>query len=70
MLLLLWIQIRQIRMYLVLLDPDPDILVRGIDPDSDLVPDPNPSIIKQNSKINLDSYCFVNSFCFFIFFKK
>jgi hypothetical protein len=55
-------------MYLVLLDPD--ILVRGMDPDSDLVLDPDPSIIKQNSKINLDSYCFENSFCIFIFLKN
>jgi hypothetical protein len=34
--------------------PDPDSLVRGMDPD--------PSIIKQNSKKNLDSYCVVTSF--------
>jgi hypothetical protein len=33
--------------------PDSDPLVRGIDPD--------PSIIKQNSKKNLDSYFFVTS---------
>jgi hypothetical protein len=31
--------------------PDPDPLVRGMDYD------PDPSIIKQNSKKNLDSYC-------------
>jgi hypothetical protein len=31
--------------------PDLDPFVRGTDPD--------PSIIKQNSKRNLDSYCFV-----------
>jgi hypothetical protein len=32
-----------------LLDPDPDPLVRGIDPDQDPAPDPglDPSIIKQ-----------------------
>jgi hypothetical protein len=30
-------------MFLGLLDPDPDLLVRGMDPD----PDPDPSIIKQ-----------------------
>ncbi len=35
------IRIRQIRMFLGLLDPDPDSLVRGMDPDLD------PSIIKQ-----------------------
>jgi hypothetical protein len=33
--------------------PDPDPLVRGTDPD--------PSIIKENSKKNLDCYCFVTS---------
>jgi hypothetical protein len=33
-------------------------LVRGTDPD--LAPDP--SVIKQKLKKNLDSYCFVNSF--------
>jgi hypothetical protein len=33
--------------------PDPDPLVRDTDPD--------PSIIKQNSKKNIDSYCFVTS---------
>jgi hypothetical protein len=42
------IRICQIRMILGLLDPDPDPLVRGMDPD--------PSIIK-----NLDSYCFLTS---------
>jgi hypothetical protein len=40
-------------MFLGLLDPDP--LVRDTDPD------PDPSIIKQNGKKNLDSYCFVTS---------
>jgi hypothetical protein len=44
-------------MFLDLLDPDPDLLVRGMDPDLD----PDPCIIKQNSKKNLDSYCFVTS---------
>ncbi len=57
----LWIRIH---MFLGLLDPDP--LVRGMDPDSDqaLDPDsdPDPTIIKKNSKKNLDLYCFVNSF--------
>jgi hypothetical protein len=33
------------------------------------VPDPDPSIIKQNSKKNFDSYCFVTSFGLFIFEK-
>jgi hypothetical protein len=43
-------------MFLAILDPDPDSLVRGKDPD--------PSIIKknkQNSKENLNSNCFVTS---------
>ncbi len=47
------------RMFLGLLDPDP--LVRCTDPD--------PSIIKQNIKNNLDSYCFVTSSLLFIFEK-
>ncbi len=63
---------RQARLYSVVVraaDPDPsdpyvfgppgsepDPLVRGIDPDS--YPAPDPSIIKQTSKKNLDSYCF------------
>ncbi len=51
------IQIRRIRMYLDLLDPDP--LVRGMDPD------PDPTIINQNSKKKLDSYCFVSFFLTF-----
>ena len=38
--------------------PDPDPLVRGMDPD------PDPSIIMQNSKKNLDSYYFVTFFDF------
>jgi hypothetical protein len=42
-----------------LLDPDP--LVRGMDQD--------PSIIKKNSKKNLDSYCFVTSLWGFVFEK-
>jgi hypothetical protein len=46
--------IRRIRMFLALLDPDPDPLVRGMDPD--------PSIFKQNGKKNFDSFCFVTSF--------
>ena len=40
-----------IHMFLGLPDPHPDTLVRDMDPD--------PSIIKQNSKKNIDSYCFV-----------
>jgi hypothetical protein len=35
------IQIRRIRMFLGLLDPDPDPLVKGMDPNAD------PSTIKQ-----------------------
>jgi hypothetical protein len=46
-------------MFLGLLDPDLDPLVRGMDPD--------PTIIKQNRKKNLDSYCLVTSFGLFIF---
>ncbi len=38
------IQIHQIHMFLGLQDPDPDPLVRGMDPDLD----PDPSIIMQN----------------------
>jgi hypothetical protein len=34
-----------LRMFLGLLDPDPDPLVRGMD--TDPAPDPDPSIIKQ-----------------------
>ncbi len=49
--------IRRILMFLGLLDPDPDPLVRGMDQD--------PSIIKQISKKNLDSYCFVTTFLTF-----
>jgi hypothetical protein len=45
------ISIRGIRNFLGLSDPDP--LARGMDPDS--------SIIKQNSKKNLDFFCFVTS---------
>jgi hypothetical protein len=47
-------------MFSALLDPDP--LVRGMDQDRAL----DPSIIKQNSKKNLDSYCFVTSFLLLI----
>jgi hypothetical protein len=48
------IRIRRIRMFLG--PPGSGPLVRGMDTD------PDPSIIKKNSKINLDSYCFVTSF--------
>ncbi len=60
-------------MFLGLLDPDPDPLVRGMDSDLDSTPDPDPFIILLSSskicKINLDSYCFVASFGLFIFKK-
>jgi hypothetical protein len=42
--------------------PDPDPLVKGMDPDPDPAMDSDPSIIKQISKKNLDFYCFVTSF--------
>jgi hypothetical protein len=51
----IWIRIH---VFLGLLDPDPDPLVRGMDTDPGL----DPSIIKQNNKENLDFYCFVTSF--------
>jgi hypothetical protein len=41
----LGILIRQISMFLGLLDPDPDPLVRGMNLDS--APDPDPSMAKQ-----------------------
>jgi hypothetical protein len=44
------IRIRRIRMILALLDTDP--LVRGMDPVP--APGPDPSIIKQKKKKNLD----------------
>ncbi len=40
----LWIRIH---VFLGLQDPDPDPLVRGMDPDPALDPDPDPSIIMQ-----------------------
>jgi hypothetical protein len=47
--------------------PDPDPLVRGMDPDPAM--DPVPSIIllssSKNSKKNLDSYCLVTLFKLF-----
>jgi hypothetical protein len=42
-------------MFLGILDPDQDPLVRGMDPD----PDPDPSNIKKKK---IDSRCFVTSF--------
>jgi hypothetical protein len=51
-----------------ILDPDPS--VRGMDPDPllrGMDPDLDPSITKQKSKKNVDSYCFVTSFGLFIF---
>jgi hypothetical protein len=51
-------------MFLGLLDPDPDPLVRGMDPDPALDPDPDLSIIMEKSKRNLDSYYFVTLFDF------
>jgi hypothetical protein len=47
--------------------PDPDPLVRGMDPDPALNPDP--SIIMQNNKKNLESYYFV-TLLIFIFEKQ
>jgi hypothetical protein len=44
-------------MFLGLLDPEPDPLVGGMDPDPDLFL----SSVKNSMK-NLDSYCFVTSF--------
>jgi hypothetical protein len=44
--------------------PDPDPLVRGMDPDQYPAPDPDPSIIMQNNKKNLDAYYSVTLFDF------
>ncbi len=55
-------RIHRIHVFLGLPDPNPDPLVRGMDPDPDPALDPDPSIIKQKSKKNLDFYCFVTSF--------
>jgi hypothetical protein len=49
-------------MFLGLQDPDPDPLVRGMDPDPALDPDPLSSC--KNSKKNLDSFYFVTLFDF------
>jgi hypothetical protein len=43
----LWIQIRINRIHMFLGLPDPDPLVRGMDPDPDPALDPDPSIIMQ-----------------------
>jgi hypothetical protein len=54
-------------MFLGHLDPDPDPLVRGMDPDPEPVldPDPDPSVIKQ-IKLEKPSFLF---FCdFFLTF--
>jgi hypothetical protein len=59
------IRIRRIHMFLGLLDPD--LLVRGMHPDPAL--DPDPSIIMQNSKNDLDSYYFVTLFLTFYLWK-
>jgi hypothetical protein len=55
----IWIRICRSRMLLGL--PNPDPLVQGTDRDPDLASAPDPSIIKQNSKKNLESYWFVTS---------
>ncbi len=55
----------RIHMFLGLPDPDPDPLVRCMDPDWD----PDPYIINKKGKKNLDSYCFVTPFGLFIFAK-
>ncbi len=55
-------------MFFGLPDPDPDLLVSGMDPDPGmdqdpaLDPAPDPSITVQNNKKNLDSYYLVTLF--------
>ena len=44
---MLRIRIHRIHVFLGLPDPNPDPLVKGIDPDLDPAPDPDPSIIMQ-----------------------
>jgi hypothetical protein len=58
--LLIRIRIHRIPMFLGLLDPGPDPLVRGMDPDPDPAPDldSDPSIIMPKIVRNLDSYYF------------
>ncbi len=48
----------RISMFLGLLDPDPDPLVRATNP----VPDSDLLSPRKNNGKNLDSYCFVTSF--------
>ncbi len=52
------ISIKRKKQYIVL-NPDPDQLIKSMDPD------PDPSSISKNSKKNLDFYCFVISFWLF-----
>jgi len=49
----LFLAVFRIRINMFLGLPDPDLLFRSMDPD--------PPIIKQNSKKNLGTYCFVTS---------
>ncbi len=58
-------------MFFGLPNPDPDPLVRGMDPDPDPALDPDPYIIKsniyyisKNNKKNLESYYLVTLFDF------
>jgi hypothetical protein len=53
----------RIHMFLALPYPDPNPLVRGMDPDSATDPDPSLMISScKNSKKNLDSYYYVTLF--------
>jgi hypothetical protein len=55
----------RIHVFFGLPDPNPDPLVRGMDPDPALDPDSDPSITHaKNNKKNLKSYYFVNLFDF------
>ncbi len=66
----IWIQIRRIRTFLGLPDPDPSLFCTNPDPDPSLFctnPDPNRFIKKPNKKKNLDFYYFVTSFWLFIY---
>jgi hypothetical protein len=49
-------------MFLGLLDPDPDLLDRGMDPAPAPDPDPSITVLSKNCKKTLDFYCFVTSF--------
>jgi hypothetical protein len=53
-----------IRIHVFLGLPDPDPLVRGMDPVPDPTLDSDPPIIKKNSKKNLDAYYLVALFYF------